>query len=83
MASHIQQNRLEVPPDAVSDKSAFEVLRVWQGVNGAIINAQGVHDAYAWGITLADVARSIAVNDPKYLHRLLEGFHAEIETPTK
>jgi hypothetical protein len=84
---------LSVPPVAQRDKASFEVMRVWIAEQGqhVSIRSGAWEDPFAWGIVLADLARHIAlahelqgegVDKEAFLHRLLEGFNAEIESPT-
>ena len=84
---------LDIPPAASRDKASFEVLRVWIAEQGqhVSIRSGAWEDPFAWGIVLADLARHIALahemQDPKinkeaFLERLLEGFSAEIDSPT-
>ena len=84
---------LAVPPAAGRDTSSFELLRVWIAEQGQHVSLRsGVwEDAFAWGIVLADLARHIVhaeslahkgLDQDAYLKRMLEGFQAEIESPT-
>ena len=84
---------LSIPPVAQRDKASFEVLRVWIAEQGqhVSIRSGAWEDPFAWGIVLADLARHIAlahemqderVNKDAFLERLLEGFNAEIDSPT-
>jgi hypothetical protein len=84
---------LDPPPAAGRDKASFELLRVWVAEAGQHVSLRSGawEDPFAWGIVLADLARHIvnaeAMNNANldreaYLHRLLEGFEAEIESPT-
>jgi hypothetical protein len=84
---------LEPPPAASRDKASFELLRVWIAEQGQHVSLRsGVwEDPFAWGIVLADLARHIVnaeslqrsnVDKDAFLERLLEGFQAEIESPT-
>ena len=84
---------LSIPPVAQRDKASFEVLRVWIADQGqhVSIRSGAWDDPFAWGIVLADLARHIALahemQDEKidknaFLERLLEGFSAEIDSPT-
>jgi hypothetical protein len=82
MANHIKHNRLEVPAAAPTDPAAFEVLRIWNAEAKYQVSLRPDIEPFAWGIILADAARSIALNNDEYLQRMLEGFHAEIENPT-
>ena len=81
------------PPAAQRDKAAFEVLRLWIAEQGqhVSIRSGAWEDPFAWGIVLADLARHIAlahemqderVDKDAFLERLLEGFNAEIDSPT-
>jgi hypothetical protein len=84
---------LSIPPVAERDKASFEVLRVWIAEQGqhVSIRSGAWDDPFAWGIVLADLARHIAlahemqdekINKEAFLERLLEGFSAEIDSPT-
>ena len=86
---------LDIPPAASRDHASFEVLRVWIAEKGqhVSIRSGAWEDPFAWGIVLADLARHIALahqlQHPSeeaypeaFVARLLEGFHAEIESPT-
>ncbi|MES2390046.1 MAG: DUF5076 domain-containing protein [Acidobacteriota bacterium] len=84
---------LEPPPAASRDKASFELLRVWIAEQGQHVSLRsGVwEDPFAWGIVLADLARHIVnaeslqranVDKDAFLARVLEGFEAEIESPT-
>lgn len=84
---------LEPPPAALRDKAAFELLRVWVAEQGQHVSLRSSawEDPFAWGIVLADLARHIVnaealtrknVDKQAFLERILEGFHAEVESPT-
>ena len=84
---------LSIPPAAQRDKASFEVLRVWIAEQGqhVSIRSGAWDDPFAWGIVLADLARHIAlahemqdqkIDKEAFLERLLEGFSAEIDSPT-
>jgi len=87
------QKFLDPPPAAQRDKAAFELLRVWVADQGQHVSLRSGtwEDPFAWGIVLADLARHIVnaeaihkkdLDKDAFLHRILEGFHAEIESPT-
>jgi hypothetical protein len=84
---------LDPPPAATRDKASFELLRVWVAEQGQHVSlrAGAWEDPFAWGIVLADLARHIvnaeAMQNPQldhsaFLERMLEGFQAEIDSPT-
>jgi hypothetical protein len=84
---------LDIPPAALRDKAAFEVLRVWIAEKGQHVSIQSGawEDPFAWGIVLADLAGHVALahqlqhpgtDVDEFVERLLEGFHAEIQNPT-
>jgi hypothetical protein len=84
---------LDPPPAAGRDKAAFELLRVWIAEQGQHVSLRsGVwEDPFAWGIVLADLARHILnaealtrkdLDKEAFLSRMIEGFQAEIESPT-
>jgi hypothetical protein len=84
---------LEPPPAANRDTASFELLRVWIADQGQHVSLRsGVwEDPFAWGIVLADLARHIVhaeslarkdLDPDAFLKRMMEGFQAEIESPT-
>ena len=84
---------LDPPPAAQRDKAAFELLRVWVAEQGqhVALRSGTWEDPAAWGIVLADLARHIVhaeslhkkgLDRRAFLARMLDGFHAEIESPT-
>ena len=84
---------LQPPPAGLRDKAAFELLRVWVAEQGQHVSlrAGAWEDPFAWGIVLADLARHIARAEglarkdfdlEAFMERMLEGFQAEIESPT-
>ena len=87
------EKNLSIPPVAQRDKASFEVMRVWIAEQGqhVSIRSGAWEDPFAWGIVLADLARHVAlahemqderVDKDAFLERLLEGFNAEIDSPT-
>lgn len=87
------QKYLDPPPAATKDKAAFELLRVWVAEQGQHVSLRSGawEDPFAWGIVLADLARHIVnaeslhrkdIDEEAFLARMLEGFNAEIESPT-
>ncbi|MDE1154884.1 MAG: DUF5076 domain-containing protein [Acidobacteriaceae bacterium] len=89
----MSNKHLDPPPAATRDKASFELLRVWVAEAGQHVSLRSGtwEDPFAWGIVLADLARHIvnaeAISNPKldreaFLERILEGFEAEIESPT-
>ncbi|HEY4009176.1 MAG TPA: DUF5076 domain-containing protein, partial [Acidobacteriaceae bacterium] len=88
-----QNKQLDPPSAATRDSAAFELLRVWIAEQGQHVSLRsGVwEDPFAWGIVLADLARHIVhaeslarkdLDQEGFLKRMLEGFQAEIESPT-
>ncbi|MBW4039609.1 MAG: DUF5076 domain-containing protein [Acidobacteria bacterium] len=84
---------LDPPPAATRDKASFELLRVWVADGGQHVSlrAGAWEDPFAWGIVLADLARHIVnaevlqrkdLDEIAFLERMLEGFQAEIDSPT-
>ena len=84
---------LDPPPAASRDKASFELLRVWVAEQGQHVSLRSGawEDPFAWGIVLADLARHIVnaesmhrkdLDTEAFFNRMLEGFHAEIESPT-
>ncbi len=89
----VSEKHLNVPVVAQRDKGSFEVFRVWVAEQGQHVSIRcgAWEDPFAWGIVLADLARHIAhahalhnesIDKDVFLERLLEGFSAEIDTPT-
>ncbi len=86
---------LDPPPAASRDKASYEVLRVWVAEQCHHVSLRSSsskwEDPFAWGIVLADLARHIVnaeslqhkdLDQAAFLERLLEGFQAEIDSPT-
>jgi hypothetical protein len=89
----MSQKVLDPPPAASRDKASFELLRVWVAEQSQHVSLRsGVwEDPFAWGIVLADLARHIVnaealqkkdFDRDAFFARILEGFQAEIESPT-
>jgi recombination DNA repair RAD52 pathway protein len=87
------RNELSIPEKVRGDKSAAELIRAWVTANGDVhvtIKTDVWQDPAAYGIVLADLARHIAngfnqsqgkdVDDA--LRRVVEGFSAEVVSPT-
>jgi hypothetical protein len=85
------EKQLEIPAAALKDKASFELLRVWVAEQAQQITLRpGIwQEPSAWGVMLADLARSIvkvhAENDEDldaeaFLAAVLEGFDTEIES---
>lgn len=84
---------LDPPPAAGRDKASFELLRVWVAEQGQHVSLRAGtwEDPFAWGIVLADLARHIVnaealnnkeLDEEAFLTRMIEGFQAEIDSPT-
>jgi hypothetical protein len=85
------EKQLAIPAVALKDKASFELLRVWVAEQAQQITLRpGIwQEPSAWGVMLADLARSIvkvhAENDDDldaeaFLAAVLEGFDTEIES---
>jgi hypothetical protein len=85
------ENQLRIPEQALGDKAAFELLRVWIAGQSQQVSLRGGvwQDPAAWGVMLADLARNIVLihhdQDPTldpgaFLTQLLEGFDEEIDS---
>lgn len=87
------RNELAIPEKVRGDKSAAELIRAWVTASGDVhvtIKTDVWQDPAAYGIVLADLARHIAngfnqsqgkdVDDA--LRRVVEGFSAEVGSPT-
>lgn len=85
---------LVVPPAAVRDPDAVEVIRAWiaeQGLHCSLnVGMHGDDETRAWGILLADAARHVADALSSSGHREREvvldqicaSFLRELDTPT-
>ena len=82
---------LAVPALAAKDPASFELLRLWiAGQSQQVTLRPGIwQDPSAWGVMLADLARSIVqihrdadedMDTEAFLAALLEGFDNEIES---
>ena len=86
------KGELIVPPEALDDENAAEVLRAWLAHEKlfCVLKPEGFVDAGAWGILLADVARHIAsgleqargLDKQESLNRIRELYDAEFNQPT-
>ena len=85
------EKQLAVPQAAAEDTASFELLRVWVAHQAQQVTLRpGIwQEPAAWGVMLADLARSIVKihveNDDEleaeaFLSGLLEGFDSEIES---
>ncbi len=83
--------QLAIPTAAAKDPASFELLRVWVAQQSQQVTLRpGIwQDPSAWGIMLADLARSIVLvhseadedlDTEAFLAALLEGFDTEIES---
>jgi len=85
-------SELIVPPEALEDENATEVLRAWIAHEQlyCVLKPEGFDDVGGWGILLADVARHIAnglgeargLDREESLQRIRELFEAEFDQPT-
>jgi hypothetical protein len=85
------QKELAIPTVAAQDPAAFELLRLWIADQSQQVTLRpGIwQDPSAWGVMLADLARSIVqvhqdadedLDTEAFLAALLEGFDNEIES---
>jgi hypothetical protein len=86
-----QEKQLAVPQAAQEDAASFELLRVWVAHQAQQVTLRpGIwQEPAAWGVMLADLARSITkihaeqdeeLDAEAFLSGLLEGFDNEIES---
>lgn len=86
-----QEKQLAVPRAAQEDAASFELLRVWVAQQAQQVTLRpGIwQEPAAWGVMLADLARSILkihieqdeeLDAEAFLSGLLEGFDNEIES---
>jgi hypothetical protein len=84
-----------VPPSAVSDKNACELIRAWAAHGGlhCSLNVEAWPDdkaASGWGILLSDVARHVAdalkqsqgFEQPDTINQIRAVFNSELTAPT-
>jgi hypothetical protein len=85
------EKQLAIPTAAASDPASFELLRLWIANQSQQVTLRpGIwQDPSAWGVMLADLARSIVqvhldhdedFDAEAFLASLLEGFDNEIES---
>jgi hypothetical protein len=85
--------QLAIPPAALNDDKAFEILRVWvaDGAQLVCLRSAVWSDPAAWGIMLADITRHIAnsyvqggspTDMADILTRIRAGFAAEMDSST-
>lgn len=86
-----KDKQLAIPDRAAADPAAFELLRVWVSQQSQQVTLRpGLwQDPTAWGVMLADLARSIVqvhadsdeeLDTEAFLASVLEGFDNEIES---
>jgi hypothetical protein len=88
----MRSRELPIPPGALGDAQARELVRVWAASGQQHLSlANGLwEDPAAWGIMLVDLARHIAhayelshgMDSDKTLARIREGFDAEWSADT-
>jgi hypothetical protein len=78
------QKFLDPPPAAARDKASFELLRVWIADGGQHVSLRpGTwEDPFARHIVNAEALHREDVDEIAFLERMLEGFQAEIDSPT-
>jgi hypothetical protein len=85
------EKQLAIPDAAAKDPASFELLRLWIANQSQQVTLRpGIwQDPSAWGVMLADLARSIVqvhldndedLDAEAFLAALLEGFDNEIES---
>ena len=86
-----QDKQLAIPTVAATDAASFELLRLWvaEGAQQITLRSGIWQDPSAWGVMLADLARSIVkvhaeqdaeLDAEAFLAAVLEGFDNEIES---
>ena len=88
------KNELRIPPNALSDKSAKELVRAWAAHGGLHcslnVNNWGDNERIAWGILLTDIARHVAnamyeqkgLSKEETIREIKKVFNAELNSPT-
>lgn len=91
-------NERPIPPAALQDPNAVEMLRVWVAAGqlhcalkvGMYRDGMGIDEEAAWGTILADAARHIAralqrdghVSETESLAKLVSHFNDELAAPS-
>lgn len=90
-------NERPIPPAALVDENAVELLRVWvaqkklqSSMKIGMYSEMGMDESAAWGTILADTARHISQaltkdlggDEVSFLARLQSQFNAELVAPT-
>ena len=88
-------NELSVPPGAMKDKKACELVRAWIAHGGLhcsfnVSAWDDDHAAIGWGILLTDIARHVANalhetknwNQQETINKIRAVFNAELNSPT-
>lgn len=91
MIKYGNKNELKIPPLALKDPDAIEIIRVWtaKGKQEVCLKVGLWNDPAIWGRLLTDIARHIAnvyahaqkVDFDEVLNRILEGFEAQLDEP--
>lgn len=88
------EHQLPIPPSAIGDKEATELLRAWIANNSLHcslnLGCWGDDEAIVWGILLSDVARHVAdsleqqqgMKKADTLAKIREHFNTELDLPT-
>jgi hypothetical protein len=71
---------LDPPPAATRDKASFELLRVWVAEQGQHVSLRS--GTWEDPIVNAESMHRKDFDEMAFLERLLEGFQAEIDSPT-
>jgi hypothetical protein len=98
MAKKRPSNELVIPPAALEDELAVEMLRLWIANRGLHCSLnighweklQGVEEDRAWGMVLADAIRHIAnalhdsqgVDPKETISRIYKALEVELSNPT-
>ncbi|MGH7485023.1 MAG: DUF5076 domain-containing protein [bacterium] len=97
MAKEMKVNERPIPPAAIRDPDALEILRIWiaerslqTSIRIGVYKDSNVVEEKAWGIILADTARHVArglseevnVGASELLSRIVRSFTNEIGDPT-
>jgi hypothetical protein len=89
-----EDKAISIPPDALSDPDAREMLRAWvahEGLHCTLnIGQWGEREASGWGVLLSDVARHVAqamhkatgAEPSEILEEIRNVFNEELDEPT-
>lgn len=88
------RSELAIPPSALSDANAHELIRAWaahKGLHCSLnVGSWGDNERVAWGVVLSDVARHVADamrqqkgwDKAQTIREIRRVFNEELDSPT-